>query len=56
MTHNVGDTVTISGRIVEIVSNEDFGTRYSVRIKSNDKMVTLSFEEDEIDGGSTPTP
>ena len=54
--HNVGDTVTVSGRIVEVVSNEDYGTRYSVKIKSNDKMVTLTFEEDELGGGSTPDP
>jgi len=52
MAYNVGDQVQISGKVVEVVSNEDFGTRYSVKLKSNDKMVTLNFEEDEIGGGS----
>ena len=56
MAYNVGDQVQISGKVVEVVSNEDFGTRYSVKMKSNDKMVILNFEEDEIgDGSTTPS-
>lgn len=55
MAYNVGDSVTINGKITEVVSNEDFGTRYSVKLKSNDKMVILNFEEDEI-GGTSNTP
>ena len=55
MTYNVGDQVQISGKVVEVVSNEDFGTRYSIKMKSNDKMVILNFEEDEI-GGTSNTP
>ena len=54
--YNVNDTVTITGKVSEVVSNEDFGTRYTVKVKSNDKMIYLNFEEDEIGGGTTTTP
>ena len=52
--YNVGDIVSVQARVVEVVSNEDYGTRYGCKLKANDKMVTLTFEEDELNGGNTP--
>ena len=54
--YNVGDVVSVKARVVEVVSNEDYGTRYGCKLKANDKMVTLTFEEDELGSGSTPDP
>ena len=49
MKYNVGDSVEITGKIVEATDSEDFGIRYQVKVTANDKKVILTFEEDELD-------
>lgn len=51
---SVNTKITVPGTIVETVENEAVGVRYKVKIKSNDSLQYLWFEEDEIGGGSEP--
>ncbi len=53
--YDVDDKVTIQGKVIEVVINEDAIT-YQVKIKSNNKSTTMYFEEDELSGGDSPTP
>jgi hypothetical protein len=53
---SVNTKITVPGTIVEIIENEAKGIRYKVKFKSNDSLQYLWFEEDEINGGSTPDP
>lgn len=54
--HSVLSKVTVPGTIVEIIENEAKGVRYKVKIKSNDTLQYLWFEEDEIKGEIEPEP
>lgn len=46
--YKVLSKVAIPGTIVEKVENEAVGVRYKIKIKSNDKLEYLWFEEDEL--------
>lgn len=48
-----GDQVTVKGKIVEIVDNEDFGLKYTIKIVCNGKNVTMTFDDSEIIDNST---
>ena len=54
--YNVLSKISIPGTVVEKLENEAVGVRYKVKIKSNDTLQYLWFEEDEIGGGSDPEP
>ena len=53
---NVGDVVSVKGRVIEVVSSEDYGVRYQVKVKANDKSVVLTFEEDEVASAAAAQP
>lgn len=58
-SYNVLSKVIVPGTVVEKIENEAQGVRYKVKIKSNDTLQYLWFEEDEIGEGkvdSEPTP
>ena len=44
----IDDKVNIVGRVTEIVENESQGVRYKVKVKANDTLQYLNFEEDEL--------
>lgn len=48
--YDVDETVSISGKI-QMVTTDETGTTYQVRIVANDKATTLFFKEDEISDG-----
>lgn len=52
---SVNTKISIPGTIVETIENEAVGVRYKVKVKSNDSLQYLWFEEDEISGGSSST-
>ena len=52
---SVNTKISIPGTIVETIENESVGVRYKVKVKSNDSLQYLWFEEDEISGGSSST-
>lgn len=52
---SVNTKISIPGTIVETIENEAVGVRYKVKVKSNDSLQYLWFEEDEISSGSSST-
>jgi hypothetical protein len=47
---DVDETVTIAGKI-QMVTTDETGTTYQVRVVANDKATTLFFKEDELSEG-----
>lgn len=45
--YNVDDKVNIEGR-VSVVTSDETGTIYQVKVIANDKATTLFFKEDEL--------
>ena len=54
--YSVDDKVQMTGRIVQIIENEEVGVRYQVKIKCADTIQRPWFEEDEITKASAPSP
>jgi len=49
---SVNTKISIPGTIVETIENEAVGVRYKVKVKSNDSLQYLWFEEDEVGSSS----
>lgn len=49
--YDVEDKVLIEGKVT-VVTSDETGTVYQVKVIANDKATTLFFKEDEITDGS----
>lgn len=54
--YSVDDKVQMTGRIVQIIENEEVGVRYQVKMKCADTIQRPWFEEDEISKAPAPSP
>lgn len=49
--YDVDDRVQIEGKVT-VVTSDETGTIYQVKVIANDKPVTMYFKEDEISDGT----
>lgn len=49
--YDIDETVSITGK-VQMVTTDETGTTYQVKVIANDKATTLFFKEDEIEEGT----